>query len=184
MHGAANPPLVVRPSQIAGSGLFAARDFAAGDTIILVWGKICRKINHTAVDALSFPDWIGVAETVWIDTEGLGRFLNHSCDPNSFLSSYREYEEAGDAIGEYTLLALRDIKAGEEVSMDYSWTECDDRWGMSCSCNASTCRSTIGPVQSLAPTSFQAAEPHLADFFRGKYLRLAGGRPITNSGSS
>ena len=56
--------------------------------------------------------------------------MNHSCEPN------------GGLRGEAVLVAMRDIKEGEEITFDYATTECiDGEW--ECLCGTPACRGTI-----------------------------------------
>jgi SET domain len=83
----------------------------------------------------SDPNSIGIARGVWIDPEFPLVFINHSCEPNSAFT------------GERTLVALRPIAPGEEVTMDYSTSEADVDWSMSCACGSAACRSTLRSIQ-------------------------------------
>jgi len=68
----------------------------------------------------------------------LGRFVNHSCEPNCETQKWLVRGEL--AIG---LFALRDIKAGEELTFDYNF----DRYGdkpMRCLCATPSCCGYIG----------------------------------------
>ena len=44
---------------------------------------------------------------------------------------------------EVTLVATRDIAAGEEVTLDYATFEIDPQWVIPCGCGASTCRGIV-----------------------------------------
>jgi len=57
-------------------------------------------------------------------------FLNHSCSPNVGVR------------GEITFVAMRDIKAGEELTIDYAMID-DDNYRMKCSCGARNCRKVV-----------------------------------------
>jgi len=67
-----------------------------------------------------------------IDGEGLGAYLNHSCDPNC---------EVDEIKGRVWLFALRDIAAGEELVWDYNLY--DDEAPAPCSCGSANCRGTM-----------------------------------------
>jgi len=57
--------------------------------------------------------------------------LNHSCNPNAgFLENYN-------------LVAVRDIKKGEELTWDYSTYESNPNFKMKCLCGSKNCRTTI-----------------------------------------
>jgi hypothetical protein len=62
-----------------------------------------------------------------------GYFINHSCDPNSWMQ---------DA---FTLIARRDIKKGEELTADYAIWEADENYvsKWECHCNSPLCRKRV-----------------------------------------
>ena len=60
-----------------------------------------------------------------IDGEGLGAYLNHSCDPNC---------EIDEIKGRVWIFALRDIAAGEELVWDYNLY--DDEEPAPCHCGS------------------------------------------------
>jgi hypothetical protein len=68
-----------------------------------------------------------------VDLEGyesVEERLNHSCDPNVWMSD------------EVTLIARRDIAAGEELTVDYALFELDESWSgpWRCQCGTPLCR--------------------------------------------
>jgi SET domain-containing protein len=67
------------------------------------------------------------------------RFINHSCDPNC---------EAVIVNGRIYIEAIRNIRAGEELSYDYAYerdadTSADEEALYVCRCGARNCRGTI-----------------------------------------
>jgi SET domain-containing protein len=59
-------------------------------------------------------------------------YINHSCSPNAFMQILHDH---------ILFLALRDIKPGEEITIDYMQTlHSDDK---RCICGAGNCRGTI-----------------------------------------
>ncbi|XP_040998884.1 histone-lysine N-methyltransferase ASHH2-like isoform X2 [Juglans microcarpa x Juglans regia] len=69
----------------------------------------------------------------------LGRFINHSCDPNCRTEKWMVNGEI--CIG---LFALRDIKKGEEVTFDYNYVRVFGAAAKKCYCGAPQCRGYIG----------------------------------------
>lgn len=63
---------------------------------------------------------------------GEGDYVNHSCNPNAGLS------------GQIGLVAMRDIKIGEEVCFDYSMCDTMPYDEFDCLCGAPTCRGRVG----------------------------------------
>jgi uncharacterized protein len=57
-------------------------------------------------------------------------YSNHSCNPNLGVR------------GEITFVAIRDIRAGEELTHDWAMTD-DDDYSMECKCGASNCRNIL-----------------------------------------
>ncbi|KAI9113137.1 hypothetical protein K1719_015662 [Acacia pycnantha] len=69
----------------------------------------------------------------------LGRFINHSCDPNCRTEKWMVNGEI--CIG---LFALRDIKQGEEVTFDYNYVRVFGAAAKKCYCGSPLCRGYIG----------------------------------------
>ena len=122
--------LILKPSTIAGRGIHAAFGFGHREEICTLTGSVLLDSPSE-----SDPNSIGIARGVWIDPEFPLVFINHSCEPNSAFA------------GERTLVALRPIERGEEVTMVYSTSEADVDWSMSCSCGSVACRSTLRSIQ-------------------------------------
>jgi len=71
---------------------------------------------------------------------GLDDFFNHPCNPNSGLKI-----QNGKAI----LVAIKNIKSGEEITWDYSTTMNEDDWEMDCVCGSKNCRGRIRDFKYL-----------------------------------
>ncbi|KAL1533577.1 [histone H3]-lysine(4) N-trimethyltransferase [Salvia divinorum] len=69
----------------------------------------------------------------------LGRFINHSCDPNCRTEKWMVNGEV--CIGLFT---LRDIKKGEEVTFDYNFVRVFGAAAKKCECGSANCRGYIG----------------------------------------
>ncbi|OVA03854.1 SET domain [Macleaya cordata] len=69
----------------------------------------------------------------------LGRFINHSCDPNCRTEKWMVNGEV--CIG---LFALRDLKKGEEVTFDYNYVRVFGAAAKRCVCGSPECRGYIG----------------------------------------
>lgn len=69
---------------------------------------------------------------------GVGRFLNHSCDPNLEMVPVR----AQCVVPELCLFARRDVGPGEELTYDYSGGS-NRRGGRPCLCGALACRGQL-----------------------------------------
>jgi len=138
-----SPKIEVRGgSNIAGSGTFAKEDISKGEIVIIQGGKI---IHTTEVDqpenqALAYHGF-QIEKEFYIypansDESSLhGIFsVNHSCEPTCGFS------------GQITLVSMRDIKRGEEITYDYAMTDANigEEWeDMDCLCQSDKCRGKI-----------------------------------------
>ncbi len=90
--------VVVRPSGIHGMGLFASSDIPEGATIGLLEGKWVRKDG---------PHVLWITKKKGFRVKNDMKFINHADDPNA---AYFD---------DLTVGALRDIRAGEEITHNY-----------------------------------------------------------------
>jgi SET domain-containing protein len=126
----------VKPSPIDGHGAFAAEPIPAR-----------RKIGEIGGETLSVKEArrraktqrrimiVEVSERVAIDASQSGdplRFTNHSCRPNAVLRI---------AQGRVELHALRDLSAGEEITVNYGETHHEGR--LRCRCGAPDCAGRL-----------------------------------------
>lgn len=124
-----------------GLGIFAARNFQAGDLLFQFTGPVIPAMEaHARGDRECFPLQIG--PTSYVDLEAPGGFANHSCTPNAGIRDSLEVH------------ALRAIRYGEEIRYDYSTTMSERRWTMRCLCGTASCRGIIGDFHDL-PTDLQ-----------------------------
>ena len=146
--------IYVATSKIAGLGVMIGENANKGDLIRFIKGDIKFKINKSTKDALSNPNWVGIAKNQWIDPEKPYKFLNHSCDPTAGIK------------GKVAIVALKNIKEGEEVTIDYSTIEGDERWEMKCSCGSKKCRKLIKSIQYLPEDRFNKYLPNIPKYFQ------------------
>lgn len=115
-----------------GLGVFAERDYAAGSPLLIFGGpRVARKDLPTPY---TDDKYLQIGPDLFLGPSGgLDDFVNHSCEPNAHLLLGRDV----------ILLADRPIKAGEEVTFDYSTTMQDEDWSSPCHCGAPSCRGLI-----------------------------------------
>ena len=121
---------VVR-SPIHGYGVVALRDFAEGEEIAEVDGVAWRE-GENVDDRYS----LRIEDGLYFDMVDQTRFINHSCDPNSWV----EVGVTDDGQAWATVIALRPIAAGEELSYDYAFPA---HLAEPCRCGADNCRGLI-----------------------------------------
>lgn len=79
------------------------------------------------------------SETHVVNEQGDERFMNHSCDPNTWW------------VDDDTMIARRDIQPGEELTYDYATTEVTIPFEMDCRCGSDTCRGKVTNLDHLDP---------------------------------
>jgi hypothetical protein len=109
--------VVVRPDAHGGDGCYALRDFAKGECV--EWG-IVRRLPMDG-NASPFVFTWSEDRTVWACTGGAAMFYNtHPTDPNTEMIRYFDEDR-------FEIYALKDIKAGEELTHTYrslKWRKC------------------------------------------------------------
>lgn len=148
----------VRNSNIEGSGLYAVRLIMAGE-IIFVFDDTKPPVHlHELVDwppekrvrFFNFANQIGKND--WSFRQGNIKFMNHSCDPNAWWTSYG------------TLTARRGITPGEEVTYDYSTTDITLKYSMECRCGSKFCRGIVTNKDCLDPNFQKTYAGHLPEY--------------------
>jgi SET domain-containing protein len=122
----------VGASSIAGQGLFATADIPQGTRIIEYTGEKISKRESLRRLAQGNVYIFQLNYRFAIDgqaPENLARYINHSCDPNC---------EADKIADHLWILALRDIKAGEEFTYNYGYKK-ENYLQYPCTCGARNC---------------------------------------------
>lgn len=126
--------LVIRPSSIHRIGCFTNLAIRKGTRIIEYTGE--RITNEEADRRYEDRDdtyLFGLSDgKSVIDGEGKAAFINHSCNPNC---------EAIEMRGRVWIVALRDIRPGEELSYEYNLYDGDGE--APCGCGALNCRGSL-----------------------------------------
>ena len=147
-HSWLNPCLEKGCSDTMGFGIFAITDIRKDERLAIFGGKIMLidEMLQIPRNMQSYTMQIeerfvlGPAGSVPEDTD----FFNHSCDPNSGFK------------GQVFLVAMRDIKVGEEITFDYCMTVSasvgsDMVFTMDCACGSPCCRKTITEQDWMLP---------------------------------
>jgi SET domain-containing protein len=154
----------VRNSSIEGLGVFALSSFAPGDRIREI--NVVREVTPESPlreDLGERADHCDYSEGKIILWGFPDRHINHSCDPNAYVS----YEKA-----RCYLIARRSIASGEEITCDYN-INITGGTAWSCHCGAARCRGTsVGDFFKLPQEIRREYRPLLADWFVQRYRDL------------
>lgn len=142
--------LEVKRAGAKGFGLFTMQDLSAGQFVIEYVGEVLEEDEYARRKEFYMASgqrhyyFMNVGNGEVIDAArkgGLGRFINHSCQPNCETQKWVVRGEL--AIGLFT---LEDIPAGTELTFDYNFERYGDK-PMKCLCGATACRGVIGGTQ-------------------------------------
>ena len=89
----------------------------------------------------------------------------------SHLPNSKQRKLATGIRSKVSLVALRNLKKGEEITIDYSTVEGDPLWKMACACRTRQCREIIKSIQFLPERQYRRLTPHIPTYFRNLYMR-------------
>jgi D-alanine-D-alanine ligase len=129
---------------ISGFGIYATLDLQTGDVVFRGEERAMRLVSRAHVLDTWPADQVEVFRQyalkagndvfmLWDEDPKEWAPQNHSCDPNT-------------AYAGLNLIALRPIRCGEELTLDYRTFAHPDAAGFVCSCGAENCRGTIRGV--------------------------------------
>ena len=126
--------LIIRSSDIHAAGCYTSEPIAKGTRVVEYTGNVVsneegdrlyKDKDYTYLFALD-------GGTHMVDGYGMAMYINHSCQPNC---------ETDQIDGRIWIIALRNIKAGEELTYDYNLF--DGEGEAPCTCGARRCRGTM-----------------------------------------
>ncbi len=116
----------IRTSQIHGHGLFTEDNLRRGETILKIAGKLIATDKMTDAEVRA-GRWQGVIPGKALTNCGSHTkpsFINHSVTPNAEVKIPKF--KNGD-VPALTLVAIRDIKFDEEITINYELEPMDER---------------------------------------------------------
>jgi uncharacterized protein len=150
--------VAVGRSAIDGRGLFAGDDIPAGTIVLRLGGVLVDSatLSRLLVAADAAPD-APYVDTIAVDDDAhlvlppgtTAHFANHSCEPTLW------------HVGPYELAARRDLRAGDELTVDYGTNSAAAGFAMECRCESPGCRRRV--------TSEDWRRPELRLRYRGHW---------------
>ena len=132
-----SPKTEKRDSSIEGRGLFAREPIRAGEVVAVKGGAVLDRAAFEAIRDEVTPAEIQIGDDLFIAPRTAAEVpatmlnLNHSCEPNVGVR------------GQITFVAMRDVAAGEELTIDYAMIDGDPAERMDCACGAPGCRGVV-----------------------------------------
>jgi hypothetical protein len=117
----------------SGNGIFALEPIRKGELVAVFGGVVYEWDAFIHLPDRERSLCIQVEDRHFLVPRpiGEGDYVNHSCNPNAGLS------------GQIGLVAMRDIKIGEEVCFDYAMSDTMPYDEFECGCGAVNCRGMI-----------------------------------------
>ena len=157
-----SPKVEIRESAIHGRGMFAASPLTAGE-VVVVWGGALVYVEAAELARAEGKLVMQLDDNLYsVEERGEDRtyFMNHSCDPNVWMT---------DAV---TLAARRSIPTGEELTVDYALFEAAEDFtaAWECACGSNVCRKQV--------TGRDWRRPALQERYVGHFLPLIARRIV------
>lgn len=151
--------VIVRKSKIHGKGVFANQNFKKGEKILDI------DDTHVVKDASKLTEYQRDFQCDWLDNKAIlmqepERYINHSCDPNSYIKTKNNTR---------SLLAMRNIKKGKEITYDYAINGYYES-KIICKCGTRYCRKVLNCDFFQLPKNIQLEYiKYLDNWFINKY---------------
>jgi hypothetical protein len=129
------PDVIVGPSPVQRTGVFAARDFAANETVLLIDDSRVvdgrNPLRRELGEREHHCDYLADGKMMLMQSPE--RYINSSCDPNTYVKT---------TDGVRQVIVFRRIGTGGEVTYDYIVNcHCGVRW--TCNCGSPRCRGEV-----------------------------------------
>jgi len=135
-----NQKLVVRKTKLNGNGIYASGDIKKNELLNIAGGYVMTADEESKLPEKFRDSGLQIAENFVLsnkkelEIEDSGYF-NHSCEPNAGFH------------GQIFLVAMRNIKRGEEITFDYAMvlhqSKNVKKYKMKCLCGEKYCRGFI-----------------------------------------
>lgn len=150
-----NPKVVEKKAKV-GKGLFAKAEIKKGELIASFDGKILGW--NAPWNRYQLSHAIQFEKRRWRLSKGFADRINHSCEPNCGVRNL------------FDIVAMRDIKRGEELTWNYEMTEDNESgWTMRCHCGAKSCHKVISGYRNMPAASRKRYKKYISQWLIDKY---------------
>lgn len=129
-----DPRVEVHPSSVQGMGMVARQPIREGEIVVRIGGAVMTEEEFQAyISTVPRYNAVQIGEGVHlVDVPTAVGGMNHSCDANLWMRD------------EVTVVARRDIMAGEELTQHYALYTTSPTWTLKpCRCGTAVCRQVI-----------------------------------------
>ena len=164
-----DPRVEIRTSPFHGKGMFATAPIKQGETVV-IWGikEYYRTKEDAEKAAVKGKIYDQLDENLFVIEDPTKRddepthFMNHSCNSNVWMKD------------EVTLVARKDIKVGEEITIDYALFESTDEWigPWECICGSEYCRGKYTGKDWMLPDLQKRYKGHFSPYNNKRISKL------------
>src|SRR5947208_2344787 len=105
-----SPKIYLKNTRKFGKGVYTRKPIKRGEVVARFDGqRYDGRFKSWTQELLTHTIQYGLS--LWRDSKGLARYMNHSCEPNCGIR------------GLFRVVAMRDIAANEQLTWDYEMTE-------------------------------------------------------------
>lgn len=159
-HSASDSPKIeARKTKTQGLGIFVVENIKKGEKLSSFDGRVYSSRSILWNEDL-YNHCIQFEKKKWRDSKGIARLLNRSCEPNCGVKNF------------FDVVAMRDIKKGEEITWDYEMTEDHPYWRMKCTCGTKSCRKVIGAYSNMPDATRKKYKGFISEWLLGKKPRI------------
>lgn len=152
-----------------GWGVYAQSPFARGAVLVVWSGRVMPADAFLQLAASERRYGLQIEEQLYLGVASPERpaepadLVNHSCDPSAGLS------------GQVTLVALRDIAPGDEITFDYAMSDGSPYDEFDCTCEAPSCRGRVTGEDWRRASLWEKYKGHFSPYLQRRIDRLRGG---------
>lgn len=124
-----------------GHGVWAVEPISCGELVAVFGGEVVTRADlpHLSRDQIRITLQIDDDAYLMTAREGPADWINHSCNPNA---GFR---------GQVSLVAMRDILCGEEITFDYAMSDSTPYDEFDCQCGTIHCRGHVSGNDWMRP---------------------------------
>ncbi len=165
-----------------GDGLYAVRGITAGECVLIFGGYILTVEQEAQLAGKLSDNGVQIAKNLVIcstrpEEWGGENFLNHSCEPNAGFK------------GQIAVVAMRDIRSGEQITIDYAMVLFHPQRGpayrLDCLCGTPSCRGRVTDndwkIEALQERYRGFFQPYLQDEIERLALKKGLHKPASNT---
>ncbi len=150
--------------------MFAREPILAGEVVEIIGGTAMTQVEFEAFlatasrfNAVQLAEGTHLVERPEVTDTRRGS-LNHSCDSNLWMAD------------EATVVARRDIAAGEELTLDYALHTANPEWELDglCNCGSPLCRGTVRGSDWRLRELRDKYRGHFSPFINERIARIEG----------